>query len=423
MLKPVFRTMRAKAIACAAAALLLLAGAWPAAAAEPIKIGFGMALTGGLAGNGKAALIAMQIWAEETNAKGGLLGRQVQLVYYDDQTNPSLVPGIYTKLLDIDKVDLVVSGYGTNLQAPAMPAIMQHGMMFIGLFGLAVNDQFHYDRFFQIQPNGPNAKISSIEGFFEAAMTAKPTPKTVAIVGADAEYPKVATEGAREIVNKLGLKIVYDRSYPPTTVDYTPIVRAIQASNPDIVYVASYPPDSAGMVRAAHEVGLKTTVFGGGMIGLQFASLKQQLGPLLNGIICYDMYVPEPTMKFPGITEFLTKYQPRAGAEGADPLGFYLPPFAYAAMQVLGQAVETTKGLDQAKLAEYVHATRFKTVVGDIKFAANGEWAEPRIIFVQYRGIAGNDLDQFKKPGTAVVVAPAEYKSGDVQSPYSDIKH
>jgi len=422
MLKPVFRAMRAKAIACAAAAILLLASAWPAAAAEPIKIGFGMALTGGLAGNGKAALIAIQIWAEEVNAKGGLLGRPVQLVYYDDQTNPSTVPGIYTKLLDVDKVDLVVSGYGTNLEAPAMPIIMQHGMTMMGLFGLAVNDQFHYDRFFQIQPNGPNAKISSIEGFFEAAMTAKPTPKTVAIVGADAEYPKVATEGAREIAKKLGLKVVYDRSYPPSTVDFTPIIRSIQAANPDVIYVASYPPDSAGMVRAANEVGLKATVFGGGMIGLQFAALKQQLGPMLNGIICYDLYVPEPTMNFPGIKEFLTKYQPRAAQQGADPLGFYLPPFAYAAMQILGQAVEETKGLDQARIAEYIHKTPFKTVVGDISFAANGEWAEPRIILVQYRGITGNDLEQFKKPGTAVVVAPAQYKSGDIVAPYTDIK-
>jgi branched-chain amino acid transport system substrate-binding protein len=396
--------------------------AGPAPAAEPIKIGFGMALTGGLAGNGKAALIAMQIWAEETNAKGGLLGRPVELVFYDDQTNPATVPGIYSKLLDVDKVDLVVSGYGTNLEAPAMPIIMQHGMTMMGLFGLAVNDQFHYDRFFQIQPNGPNAKISSIEGFFDAAMTAKPTPKTVAIVGADAEYPKVATEGAREIAKKLGLKIVYDRSYPPSTVDFTPIVRSIQAANPDVIYVASYPPDSAGMVRAANEVGLKATVFGGGMIGLQFAALKLQLGPMLNGIICYDLYVPEPTMNFPGIKEFLTKYQPRAAQEGADPLGFYLPPFAYAAMQILGQAVEETKGVDQAKIAEYIHKTAFKTVVGDIRFAANGEWAEPRIIFVQYRGIAGNDLEQFKKPGTAVVVAPAQYKSGEVLAPYTEIK-
>ena len=94
----------------------------PARAVEPIKIGFGMGLTGGLAASGKAALLAMKIWEEETNAEGGLLGRPVKLIYYDDQSNPATVPGIFTKLLDIDKVDLVCGDYGTNLLAPAMIA-------------------------------------------------------------------------------------------------------------------------------------------------------------------------------------------------------------------------------------------------------------------------------------------------------------
>jgi len=404
------------------AALVCAGLAAPAQAADPIKIGFGMALTGGLAGNGKAALIAMQIWAEEINAKDGLLGRPVQLVYYDDQTNPSTVPAIYSKLLDIDKVDLVMSGYGTNLEAPAMPIIMQHGLVFIGLFGLAVNDQFHYDRFFQMQPNGPDAKHSLSQGFIEAAMTVKPTPKTLALVGADAEYPKVALEGARDIAKKFGLKVVYDGSYPPTTVDYTPIVRAIQATNPDVVFVASYPPDSAGIIRAVNEVGLKTRVFGGGMIGLQYASLKQQFGPLLNGIICYELYAPEPTLNFPGITEFINKYQPKAIAAGADALGYYLPPYAYAGMQVLGQAVEATKSLDQQKLAEYIHANNFKMVVGGVRFGKEGEWLGPRVLFVQYHGVSGHELAQFEKPGTEVIVYPGEYKSGELEAPYSDIK-
>jgi branched-chain amino acid transport system substrate-binding protein len=408
--------------ACCAVVGLTLALIAGASAAEPIKIGFGMALTGGLAGNGKAALIAIELWAEEVNARGGLLGRPVRLVHYDDQTNPATVPGIYSKLLDIDKVDLVISGYGTNLQAPAMPVVMQHGMVFIGLFGLAVNDQFRYDRFFQLQPNGPDAKHSLSQGFLETALATKPTPKTLAIVGADAEYPKVATEGARDVAKKLGLKVVYDGSYPPSTVDYTPIVRAIQAASPDIVFVASYPPDSAGLIRAAHEIGLKTAVFGGGMIGLQFAALKQQFGPLLNGIVAYELYAPEGTMKFPGITEFLAKYQPRAAAAGADALGFYLPPYAYGAMQILGQAVEATQGLDQKKIAQYIHATTFKTVVGDIKFGKDGEWVEPRLLFVQYRNIVNNDLEQFKRPGTEVIVYPPEYKSGDIEAPYTKFR-
>jgi hypothetical protein len=118
----------------------------PAHAQSPIKIGFSMALTGGLSPNGRPGLIAMKIWETDVNARGGLLGRPVQLVYYDDQSNPSNVPGIYTKLLDVDKVDLVVGPYATNMVAPAMPVIIQRNMLFTGLYGFDVNNEFHYPR-------------------------------------------------------------------------------------------------------------------------------------------------------------------------------------------------------------------------------------------------------------------------------------
>ena len=137
----------------------------PAYAQTPITIGFGMALTGGLAPNGKAALLAMQIWESDINAKGGLLGRPVKLIYYDDQSNPATIPGLYTKLLDVDKVDLVVSGYGTNMIAPAMPIIMQHNRTFLSLFGLAVNTEFQYPKYFSFTPTGgPEPKQSFAAG-------------------------------------------------------------------------------------------------------------------------------------------------------------------------------------------------------------------------------------------------------------------
>jgi branched-chain amino acid transport system substrate-binding protein len=404
---------------------MILAGLGAAAGAQagdPIRIGFGMSLTGGLAVGGKPALITFEMWRQDVNAKGGLLGRPIEFVYYDDQTNPSTVPGIYTKLLDIDKVDLVISGYGTNLQAPAMPIIMQHNLVFMCLFGLAVNDQFNYDRFFQMQPNGPSARIALSRGFLETAMTMDPRPRTLAIVGADAEYPHVALDGARENAKNLGLRIVYDRTYPPNAVDFTPIIRSIQATNPDVVYVASYPPDSVGIARAANEIGLKTAMFGGGMIGLQFAPIKTLLGSQLNGIVAYELYVPEPTMNFPGIVDFLKRYQERAAKEGIDPLGFYIPPFAYAEMQILEQAIAAVASLDQGKVADYIHKTTFKTVVGDIKFGANGEWAEPRVVFVQYHDIAKSDVDQFRQAGKQVILHPPRFKSGDLVYPYSEIK-
>ncbi len=204
----------------------------PARAQAPITIGFGMALTGGLAPIGKAALLAMQIWMEETNAKGGVLGRPVKLIYYDDQSNPATVPGIYTKLLDVDKVDLVVSGYATNMVAPAMPVIMQHNRTFLSLFGLAVNTEFNYPNYFSFTPTGgPNPKQSFSKGYFEVAMQQTPKPTTIALVGADAEFPHNALDGARTLAKQAGLKIVYDKSYPPSTTDYTPIVRAIQSTD------------------------------------------------------------------------------------------------------------------------------------------------------------------------------------------------
>ena len=391
-------------------------------AQQPLKIGFGMSLTGPLAGNGKAALISMQIWAEDVNAKGGILGRKVELVYYDDQTNPSTVPSIYNKLLDVDKVDLLVSGYGTNVIAPAMPIVMQRNMAFMALFGLNVNSKFNYDRYFQIMPAGPEPALGWTQGFFDTAMALTPKPQTVALVGADAEYPALALEGARAQAKKAGLKVVYDKSYPPNTVDFSPIVRAIQATNPDLVFLASYPPDSAGMVRAVNEVGLKTRMFGGGLVGTQFAALKTQLGPLLNGMVNYEAYVPDVSSKFPFLEQFLAKYQGRAIREGVDPLGFYLPPYAYAMMQVLEQAIRATGSLDQAKLADYMHTYEFDTYVGKVRFAKNGEWSVPRMLTVQYHSIAGNDLEQWMRPGHVTVLYPASYATGTVKTPYQDNK-
>ena len=367
----------------------------PALAADPIKIGFSMSLTGGLAGGGKSALLAIQMWAEDVNAKGGLIGRPVQLVFYDDQTNSSQVPAIYTKLLEIDKVDLVISAYATNQIAPAMPIVMQRNLVFMALFGTGVNDNFNYPRYFQILPNGPDTRLAPSLGFLETAMTMNPKPQTIALVGADAEYAQTVLSGARETVKKLGLKVVYDKSYPPPTVDFAPVVRAIQATNPDVVFVASYPPDSVGLVRAANEIGLKPKMFGGGMIGLAFTPIKLQLGHLLNGIVAYDVYEPESTMKFPGVEEFLKRYQERAAKEGVDPLGYYLPPYAYSEMQVLGEAVAQVGSLDQGKIADYIHKTTFHTIVGDVAFAPNGEWAKSRVLFIQYRDIKDNDVEQF----------------------------
>ena len=411
--------LRGVALALSTMIAALYVSSDAACAADPIKIGFGIQLTGPLAGNGKAALLGAQIWVDEVNKAGGLIGRQVELVPYDDQSNPGLVPGIYSKLLDVDKVDLLLSN-NTNQTAPAMPTIIQHKRLIMGMFALAINEQFKYPGYFQIQPYGPNGKDSLTRGFFDNAIAMDPKPTTVALVGADAEFAKNALEGARAQAKRLGLTVVYDKVYPPTTVNFTPVLKALQATSPDLVFVASYPSDTVGIIRTAHEINLEPKVFGGAMVGTQYAAIKQQLGEALNGVVSFEQYIPEPTVKFPGIEDMLKKYQAKAAEVGVDALGYYVPAFVYSALQVLGEAVTKTGGVDQQKLISYIHSNTFQTVVGDIAFGPDGEWVEPRMFAVQFRNIKGNDIQQFTQAGKEVIIFPPKYKSGDLVYPFAN---
>jgi branched-chain amino acid transport system substrate-binding protein len=393
-------------------------GAAPSQAQEPIRMGFGMALTGPLAANGKSALLGMKIWEEDVNAKGGLIGRPVKLVYYDDQSNPSTVPGIYSKLLDVDKVDLIVSGYATNMIAPAMPVAMQRGKVFPALFGTGVNSEFNYNKYFAMIPTGPDPKPAFTKPFFDVAVTQDPKPETISLAAADAEFGRNVCDGARQNAKAAGLKIVYDRAYPPTTTDFGPIIRAIQAANPDIAVFCSYPLDSVGLIRSINEIGFKPKIVGGAMVGIQATAIKRQLGPLLNGITNYETWVPAKTMEYPGVNEFLAKYQARAGAEGVDPLGYYLGTWGYAYAQLLEQAITGANSVNDDKLADYFRTATFKTIMGDVKFGAQGEWVESRFIVVQYHGIKGNDLEQFKGMNVQTIVGPKRFETGKLIYPY-----
>jgi branched-chain amino acid transport system substrate-binding protein len=418
-----FSFSRRSAVGAVGAVLLaagLAVGHVPAAAqnSSPIKIGFSMSLTGPLAANGKQALLGAKIWAEEVNAKGGLLGRQVELVNYDDQSNPSNVPGIYTKLLDVDKVDLVVSSYATNMVAPAIPVVMQKNKTFISLFALAANSEFHYPRYFSMLPSGPTPKESFTEGFFQVAAAQNPKPKTIALAAEDAEFSRNACEGARNNVKKYGFDLVYDKSYPPNTTDFSPIIRAIAAANPDLVVFCSYPLSSVGLLQSATELGFKPKMIGGAMVGLQAIAFKEKLKGKLNGIVNYETWVPSPKLLEPA-GDFFKKYQARAASEGVDPLGYYLGGWGYAYMQVLQQAVEGAKSTDDAKLADYLKNHEFKTIMADVKFGKDGEWTKSGMLQVQYHDLTdAANLDTWRGMSYQTVLTPADDKTGSVIYPY-----
>jgi branched-chain amino acid transport system substrate-binding protein len=386
--------------------------------AQAIKVGMSMPQTGALGAGGKAALVALQMWVEDVNAKGGLLGRKVELIVYDDQTNPALTPGIYTKLLDVDKVDLLIAPYGTVPTAPIMPLVKQRGLLLMGNFSFQVNRTVRHDMWFNNSPW--NDARSWSDGFFGAG--SKLGVKSIAFLAADQEFAQNLANGAKAIARSMDLKIVYEQNYPPTTVDFSSMIRAIRAAKPDMVFVMSYPNDSVAIIRAVNEIGVGPSVkmFGGGMVGLQFTPIMESLGSLLNGVTNYNSYVPG--IKYPGIEDFLKRYSKKAAEAKVDPLGFYLPPFNYAIGQMLEQAINATKSLDHKTLAAYLHKNEMKTIVGPIRFGPDGEWANARVLMAQFRGIKDKNVDQFREPGKQVVLFPDAMKMGTVAAPFEKVR-
>jgi branched-chain amino acid transport system substrate-binding protein len=401
-------------LAGGASAGLFAPAVWTSARAQnqPIRIGCTVSQTGALAST-KNALIGYELWRDDVNAAGGLLGRKVELVTYDDQSAPAQVPGIYSKLIDVDKVDFLFSPYGANLTATMMPLAKQRDRLVIGILTLASNDKLKHDKFFQAAPWGPNGADDWARGFFDLAKAQN--VKKIAIVAADTEFSKTAAAGGRRVSDAMGMEVVAYEIYPPTLNDFSSILRNLRAKQPEAIFLCSYPPDSTAMVRGLSEIGVAESVrlFGGGMVGPQYASLLQALGQNLNGIVNFHLYVPEPTLKFPGIESFLTKYEAKAKEAGVDPLGFYIPPFCYAAGQIISEAVKATGTIDQAKVSAWLHANPVETIVGKIAFNDIGDWTERRVLMAQFQGVKGNDLNQFRQAGRQLVLDPPALKSGE----------
>src|SRR3974390_3233233 len=400
--------------AIAAVMFGLMSGA--SAEEPPIKIGMSMPQTGGLAGGGKASRLGIEIWRDDVNAKGGLLGRKVELVVYDDKSSAAETPAIYSKLLDVDKVDLLFAPYATVPTAPIMPLVKQRGMLLIGNFSFQVNSKVGHDMWFNNAPWGPADAWAS--AFLDIGQ--KAGGKTIALLTSDQEFAQNLAKTAREVAAKRNMPIVFDQTYPPNTVEFSSIIRALKPAKPDIVYVASYPPDSAGILRAVNEIGIGDNVklFGGGMVGLQFGPVMENMGSLLNGVVNFNTWLPEPAMDFDGTKAFFDTYSKRALEAKVDPLGFYLAPFGYASGQLIEAAIKATGSLDQKALAKYLHEHEIATIVGPIAFSPDGERKETATLQAQFRGIVDKNMDQFRKPGKQVILFPEKLKSGELVTPF-----
>ncbi|KRD58787.1 branched-chain amino acid ABC transporter substrate-binding protein [Flavobacterium sp. Root935] len=386
-----------------------------------IRIGYSLSLSGPVAENTKVARLTHHIWVQEVNRKGGLLGRQVELICIDDKGDPKEVASIYKNLLDEKQVDLVIGGYGTNTIVASMPVIMERNRFLIGLMGLGVNTKLHYPNYFAMIPTGPSPNSGLTDGFFELAASQNPKPNTVALLSAEAEFSKNPIIGAIENAATYGLQIVHQQTYPLSTTDFSSIIDEIEKIGADILFICSYLKDSIGLIKAIKNSTYRPKMVGGAMIGPQSALVKTELGAFLNGFVNYEYWAPVPEMNFTGVSDMLATYQQIAVKENVDALGYYVAPLAYAQMQVLEQAVEGTGSLDDDKLSDYCRKNHFETVMGRVRFGENGEWDEGRVVHVQFQNIKNNNIETFKDSASQVVVSPKKYVSGKFIYPFSDL--
>ena len=328
------------------------------------------------------------IWRDDVNAKGGLLGRPVEFIYYDDQSTPSNVPGIYTKLITVDKVDLLLGPYATNFVAPAMPTIIQHNKMTISLTAIGINRHFNYPKYFSMVPVGPDGVNAFSKGFFEIAAQQKPKPQTVAILAADAEFARSASDGAREELKKHGFRLDLrpelsaahhrlhaDGARDPGGQPRHRLCRGLSAGQR-----RHHPRRQRGRPDA-EDVRRRDD---------RHADHADpvQLGPVANGLVISETFLPSPKLQFAGLDDLMKRYQAKAPELKTDPIGYAFVPIGYAAGQILAKAVTETKSLDHDKLADYMRKNSFDTVVGADRVRQGRRMDEARQFTTQFQNVA-----------------------------------
>ncbi|MGY3609595.1 MULTISPECIES: ABC transporter substrate-binding protein [unclassified Bradyrhizobium] len=223
---------------------------------SPIRIGYCLSLTGPLSGNSKSAQLAHDIWRDDVNSGGGLLGRPVELVRYDDEGDASRVASLYARLMDEDGVDLVIGGYGTNTNLAAMSEIISRQRYFVGLMALGANNELNYENYFAMIPRGPDPNVALTEGFFETAARQTPRPTTVALLSADAVFSRNPILGAKANAAKYGFEVVHEATYPLAASNFAPLLDDVAQSGPDLLFLCSYLQDTIDLVSSPRKAPL-----------------------------------------------------------------------------------------------------------------------------------------------------------------------
>src|ERR1041384_4202899 len=295
--------------ALAVAIALAVGGVVPATAQGPIRIGASLSLTGTYAKLGKNQHEGYQLCEKDLNAKGGLLGRKVELVVYDDQSMPATAVRLYEKLITEDKVDAVMGPYSSPVTEAAANVTEKYKKVMVAPLAATTSIFKKTPRrqyiFMVISP----AEVY-LEGLID--MGSKRGLKTVAVVNEDTLFSKAAAAGAVELAKKKGMQVVFTEAYPKGNTDFAALLTKVKAANPDVLAAATYFDDAVALTRQMKELAVNPKMYGvtvGGDLPEFYDTLKQ------NAEYIYGATQWENTLPSPGNQEFFDAYKKEFGHE------------------------------------------------------------------------------------------------------------
>lgn len=392
------------AFAVAAAMTIALSAVDKASAQQkPIVIGGTLGLTGAFAEPSTDYKVVYDRWLEQVNKKGGLLGRPVKMAIYNDESTPTVAQSLYSRLLDQDQVDLVLAPYTTFIGGAIVPIVLSHqkllfngGFVGINIFKHAkgsIIGSYTYQ-----EPDYTRGLFELIKG-----LAADTRPKRVAIFTAQNPFPVVVRDGvggaggALSFAKAAGMSVVLNEQYPPNTTDFTSLVQKAKAAKADMLLELGLPNDSLQVARAVQQQGYKPLIFC--TCGSQVTTLSAwpKLGSAAEGV--FGTTVSWPSQPYQGLAELADAFK----ARGHDTLPTYAI-VGYAILQVLEQAVEGAKTLDQDKLKAYIHSHEFKTVAGNFQYQEDGTPVFSQVVLQYIKG--KNEVAWPKEAQTATPIIP-----------------
>jgi len=386
------RVLRPLALASLSAALLCAASA--KAEEPPIVIGASVSITGALAVDAAYHLHGLQQGLEDANAQGGWLGRKIELKYYDDKSEAGTAVRLYTKLITEDNVDLLIGPYSSGITQAVAPLINKYEKVMIEPEA-SVPDIYVAGNLWNIQGIAPS--FGYLEGVLPLAKSRG--AKTVAVLALKSAFSLACDKARLDQVKALDMSLVYDSTYALPQPDFSSLALAIKNAQPDVVVVCSYYPDAVGIAQALQRAGFAPK-FLAEAIGPAEDEFTKALGPLANRIISNTSWWA--SLKTAGNSAFIAHYK---ATFHQDP--DYHAASGYAAIQVLGAALNAVKAIDQAKLHDWLLHNEVQTVQGTFASDPNG---------------AAKKFSQFLfqiQDGTRKLIWPAADAEAPEQVPYT----